>query len=76
MKHPREKELHELLLALANALKKVLPPQIGFTLFLFEYGNNGYTSYLSTAEREDMITLIKKWLEVQEAENRKPEGTS
>jgi hypothetical protein len=75
MKHPREAALHEKLLVIARKLKEAMPPGVGFTLFMFEFGKGGFTSYLSTAERADMIRLVKEWLKVQEAEVQKPEGS-
>lgn len=75
MKHPREQKVHESMLRIAKKLKEACPPGLGFTLFLFEFGDGGFTSYLSTAERADMIRLIKEWLKVQEADQRKPEGS-
>ena len=74
MKHPREASLHDHMLELAKRLKAAMPPNVGFTLFLFDYGNKGFTSYLSTAERADMISLIKEWLKVQEADAMQPQG--
>lgn len=76
MKHPREAALHEGMLEVAKKLKAAMPPGVGFTLFLFEYGNKGFTSYISTADREDMISLIKEWLKIQEADPQKPEGAA
>ena len=72
MKHPREEKLHQHMLGIAEKLKAAMPSGIGFTLFIFEMGKQGFTSYISMAERADMISLIKEWLKVQEADAQTP----
>lgn len=47
---------------LAGVLKAKLPASMGFTVFVFDYDKGGTLSYLSTADREDMIGMIRRWL--------------
>ena len=35
---------------------------VGFTLFLFEYGEEGWFTYISSAHRDDMIQVVEEWL--------------
>lgn len=51
---------------LARDLRVKLPPGVGFTLFLFDYGQDGHLAYISTAEREDMVKVVREWLEKME----------
>lgn len=51
---------------LAKILGDSLPPNIGFTLFLYEYGDEGWLTYVSSGRREDMIKTINEWLDLQQ----------
>lgn len=48
---------------LAVMLSGKLPKEQGFALFLFDYGADGNTAYVSTANRDDMVRLLEEWLE-------------
>lgn len=55
----------------ARMLKENCPPGWGFTLFLFEYGDEidkGSMFYLSSSERGDMLKLPKEFIAKQEKE--------
>jgi len=58
----RDAEMEELLKRFGRELKAILPPSIGYTLFLFDYGEKGNMFYLSTAQRADMIEGLKEFL--------------
>ena len=50
-------------------LKDTMPTGWGFTLFLFEYGDEvdrGSMFYISSSEREDMIEALKEFIAKQE----------
>lgn len=47
---------------IADLIHLHLPPGTGFTLFLYDYGADGNLAYISTAEREYSIPLIREWL--------------
>ena len=40
-----------------------LPKGYGFALFLFNFGPEGATFYISNAQREDMIRLLEEFIE-------------
>lgn len=40
-----------------------LPPDVGFALLLFNFGRGGFLSWISNAERGDMIRAVKEWLQ-------------
>jgi hypothetical protein len=48
---------------LGRVLKEKMPPGVGFTLFMFDFGEKGNMAYISTADREDSIKLTKEWIE-------------
>ncbi len=56
------KELEADARKLADQLRAQLPANIGFTLFLFDYGDTGNMTYISTAQRDDMVEVIRNWL--------------
>jgi hypothetical protein len=61
--------MERLLREWARDLKKTLPPGIGFTLFLFDFGEDnlpGNLFYISSAQRDGMIETIKEFLKKQE----------
>lgn len=54
---------------IADALRHALPSHFGFTLFIFDQRkedgpveNQAHVSYISTANREDMVGTIRTWL--------------
>lgn len=40
-------------------------PRIGFTLLMFSFGLNGWMTYISNADREDMVRTMKELIEKQ-----------
>jgi hypothetical protein len=60
------KEIEGSLEGIARTIKSGLPDGIGFTLFLYEYGSDGWFTYASSALREDMVNVVKEWLKVVE----------
>lgn len=66
---PIQKELRDLMNALASGLDDVLngdvrPKRVGFVLMAFPFGDNfdGRCNYISNAERADIIVLLKEQL--------------
>lgn len=51
---------------LAKQITAWIPKGWGFTLFIFSYGEKGSLFYISSAQREDMISTVKEWLAKQE----------
>lgn len=57
---------------IARLLKGVMPPGFGFTLFIFEYGDevdHGSMFYASSSDRQDMIKVLKEFIAKQEKES-------
>lgn len=59
------KELHALenkARVIGHAIAEELKGKCGFALFLFDFGEDGWFTYLSNAAREDMIKLLREQL--------------
>lgn len=84
MNEPRKKahgpirpEVRATMLRIADVIGKATPPGFGFCLFMFDMPTDatgqqvpGHISYISNAERPDMILALKDWLANQEAEGK------
>lgn len=70
----RNDGIEEELRRLGRYIGTDLPKGWGFTLMLFDYGNeevkNGGMFYISSAKREDMIKAMKEFIAKQEAEKQ------
>ena len=56
---------------LGRLLKQDMPPGFGFTLFIYEYGDEvdkGSMFYLSSSHRQDMLKVLKEFIAKQEKE--------
>lgn len=49
-------------LKIARVLKDNMPNGWGFTLILYNYGDEGFMTYLSTGQREDCIKMLEELL--------------
>lgn len=61
-----ERKLREI----ANMLKKAMPLDFGFTLFIYDHGTDedpGNLFYCSSSERADMVKVLKEFIAKQEA---------
>ena len=47
----------------------ILPKGYGFALFLFNFGPEGATFYISNAQREDIVRLLEDFIERVEGAN-------
>ena len=45
---------------MARKLKEMLPNGWGFTIILYSYGDGGFTTYLSTGDREGCIKMLRE----------------
>lgn len=61
-------ELEALARSIGRTLKVAMPEGVGFALLVFDYGEGGHLTYVSSARREDMVKAVKEWLELVEAE--------
>ncbi len=47
---------------LAKVIESALPPGHGFALLIFEWGDQGNLSWISNAQRDDMIATMKDFI--------------
>jgi GTPase len=52
---------------IAGMLKDRMPPGYGFSLFVFEFGDDGAVFYVSSAQRKDMLNVLKEFIKKQES---------
>ena len=52
----------------ARAVDKLTPVGWGFLIFLTSHGDAGYTTYVSSIEREDAVRMIEEWMERMKVE--------
>lgn len=60
-------EVEALLRDIGHAIGGRMPKGMGFMLMLFDFGENGATFYISSAQRADMLKAMKEFIEKQEA---------
>lgn len=53
-----------------QTLKDAGMTNVGFTLLMFDFGESGALSYVSSARREDMIKTMKEFIEWHEQEEK------
>lgn len=55
----------------------VMPDGAGFCLFVFSFGEGGWMTYVSNADRTDLVDAVREWLEWAEAslEDQNDRGT-
>lgn len=61
----RSEEIETKLRELASMIGSQLPEGWGFNLLLFSYGEGGNLFYISSAEREDTIKVMKEFISRQ-----------
>lgn len=59
-------EIRDILRDWGTRLAKELPPEYGFSLLIFSYGEGGNMFYISSAQREDMIKAMREFIEKNE----------
>ena len=59
-------KIEALLRSIGRTLKSKMPPNYGFSLFIFSYGEGGDSCYISSADREDFLTTLQEFM-VREA---------
>jgi len=63
---PIDEKMKENMNRIARVITQSLPEGWGFSLFLFEYGEAGSCTYISSADRLDVISMVKQWIAYQE----------
>lgn len=48
-------------------LKGIMPEGVGYAFLMFTFGEDGWMTYASNAQRDDMIKSLKEMLEKMEA---------
>ena len=61
-------EIEKHLKEIGRGIAISLPDGWGFTLFLFSFGEDGSTFYLSNAKRSDMLQALYEFIERQDVE--------
>jgi len=51
---------------IAELINRVIPEGTGFTLLVFDYGGKGEMSYISNAERPEMLVALKEFIAANE----------
>lgn len=63
----KDDHLKNILKDIGREIKKDLPQDVGFTLLVFDYGEEGNLFYLSSADRSSMVATLKEFIAKQEA---------
>lgn len=58
----RDPEIEQRMKLIGELIKDKLPDNWGFNLLLFTYGEKGNLFYISSAEREDVIKVMKEFI--------------
>lgn len=63
----RNEEIENTLREMGQTIGDALPEGWGFTLQIYSFGENGSTFYISNADRQDMIAMMKEFIKKEEA---------
>lgn len=64
---PKLLELEAKARAIGRIIGGACPPGVGFSLQLFDFGDSGFCTYISNAQRDDMIKAMKELIGKLEA---------
>lgn len=64
----RDPEAEKKLREIGNKLADNMPPGYGFTLMIYQFGEQGNMFYFSNAQRDDMINVMREFIQ-KHAEN-------
>lgn len=67
MSDKRLEELEEGARHLGETIAEACPPDTGFCLLLFDYVPGGWMTFISNADRQDMVQALKKLITKLEA---------
>ncbi len=62
----RDPHIEELMKKIADTIADRMPDGWGFNLMLFEYGEGGSLFYISSAQRPDIINVMKEFIKRNE----------
>lgn len=57
------KELEEIARKLGRAIGGGLPEGVGFALLLFDFGKDGNLTWISNAQRDDMLKALQEFMQ-------------
>lgn len=66
---PIRPEVAEAMRATGRAIKASLPPTHGFALLVFNYGEGGHMSYMSSGNRQDVVKAMREFLARNDVES-------
>ncbi len=61
---------------IGRMIGNAMPPGWGFALVTFTFGEGGYVSYISNAEREDMVRALRECADKLESRKDFPPGVA
>lgn len=67
----KNEDIAKLMRDIGTIINNQMPDGWGFTLMLFEFGENGSMFYISKSERSDMIKVMKEFIARQDIEQQK-----
>lgn len=70
----RRQELLAKMRDIGNVLREAVGKDAGFALFVFDWDEKGWLTYMSNAERSDMVRVLREHLERMEAGTDNTEG--
>jgi len=56
------KELEDDCRAIGRTIQGGLPETVGFVLFLFDFGEGGHMTWISNANRDDMMLALREFM--------------
>ena len=62
----RDDDKQRALKTIATMVDGETPEGMGFAVFLFDFGPNGALFYMSSAQRDDIVSMLKEWIARQE----------
>lgn len=68
MNEQQRKSMESTMRDIGRVLKNAMPPGVAFCLVLASIGEKGWTTYMSSVEREDAINLLKELIHKMEEE--------
>lgn len=60
--------------ATAQQIGRALPPGYGFALLVFSFGEGGYLTHVSNAERADFVKVLRETADILEANRDEKPG--
>lgn len=61
--HDKQAEAEKKLRDVAALIAELCPANVGFALCMFSFGEDGWFTFASNCNREDMINLLDEWKE-------------